>query len=87
MASTRDVDTERFPEYVWFARNLLQLRQHLGLSQSEFANLVGLTQPFVSALEGMKTNPSLEVLSAIAKATGVSASSLIGKPRLKLSAS
>lgn len=74
MVRTRQLDIKRFPELQWFARNVAFVRQSLGLSQSGFAQLCGLTQPYISALETLQANPTLEVMSAIAKATGISVS-------------
>lgn len=80
MVNYRDVDTERYPELLWFSQNLKDLREALDLSQSDFASRAGLSQPFLSALENLKANPTLEVISAIAKATGLTAAALVSPP-------
>lgn len=83
MPSLRDIDTDKYPEFVWFARNLILLREQLGLSQGQFAGLCGFTQPYISALESNKANPTLEVMSRIATASGCSVSQLTNKRVLK----
>lgn len=85
MVRFRDVDVTTYPELGWFAHNVYVVREALGLSQGQFGDLCGLSQPYISALEGLKANPTLEVMSAIAKATGLTVSELTNKtaPKLK----
>ncbi len=82
MPTLRDIDGEKYPECVWFARNLQRLRERLQLTQGAFAKLVGLSQPFVSALEGLKANPTLQIMSVIARATGCPVSLLVSEEEL-----
>jgi len=54
-------------------------RQALGLSQRELARKVGVTDAYIALLEtGKKTNPSLDVLKALAKALDVDVADLLG---------
>jgi transcriptional regulator with XRE-family HTH domain len=45
-------------------------RVEAGLSQTGLADLVGVTQPHISAIERGVASPSVEVLHALAKALG-----------------
>ncbi len=47
------------------------IREALGLSQTEFAILVGLSKPQIAKLERGETNPTLETLLAIGKPFGL----------------
>lgn len=83
MPKGREADTDRFPEYVWIAQNLVRLRLEAGLSQGELADRLwaGVDQSFISAIERMRINATLEVLSQIARALGVSLGELVSPPR------
>lgn len=87
MPSLRDIDGDKYPECVWFARNVAKLREQMDLSQGEFGKLVGVSQPYVSALESLKANPTLEVMSAIATATGCSVALLVSEQELEYTGS
>jgi transcriptional regulator with XRE-family HTH domain len=82
MATGREVDTVRFPEYVWLAQNMIRLRLQSGLTQTELSQRLGknLDQSYISAMERMRVNPTLEVLSAIAKALDVTVADLVAQP-------
>src|SRR4051794_10917035 len=55
-----------------FGATIRRLRKQRGLTQEELANKTGIAQKYVSALErGQRTNPSREVVSALAKALQV----------------
>lgn len=75
----RDIDVDKYPECAWFARNLSRIRQQRNLTQKEFAAVLGLSPAYLSALEGAKTNPTLEILSTIAKATDFSVAQLVSR--------
>jgi len=80
MPRARETDTERFPEYVYLARNLVELRRMRGLSQLELAEkLDGIDQGYISNLEKMKTNPTLEALSRLAAGLSVTMADLVSK--------
>lgn len=50
-------------------RQLIELREKLGLTQSELARRVGVSQPFIAKIENDETaNLSLETLVKIAEA-------------------
>ena len=55
------------------------LREELGLSQSEFANKIGLTQQSISLYEKEDRKPSQDVLEALADFFNVSIDYLLGK--------
>lgn len=55
------------------------LREELGLSQSEFANKIGLTQQSISLYEKEDRKPSQDVLEALADFFHVSIDYLLGK--------
>ncbi len=80
MAALRDIDTTKYPEAEWFAVNLGRLRKARGLSQSQVAALMGSNPNYVSALERARVNPSLVVLSRIAKSLDVPLWTLLQKP-------
>ena len=52
--------------------SLLQWQKENGLSGSEAARKIGITQAYYSELVNRKKTPSLETLSAIKKVTGLS---------------
>lgn len=47
------------------------IRESLGLSQRDFATLVGLSTPQIARLERGETNPTLETLLAVGKPYGL----------------
>ncbi len=49
-------------------RQLISLRKEKGLSQKELAEIIGTKQSAISRLENEDYNPSVELLSKIAKA-------------------
>lgn len=49
-------------------RQLINLRKEKGLSQKELAEIIGTKQSAISRMENEKYNPSVELLSKIAKA-------------------
>jgi len=78
MARRRETDTARFPEYEWLAANALRLRMDAGLSQAEVASRMGgIDQSYVSAVERMQINATLEVLSRLSFALNCSISELL----------
>jgi len=54
-----------------FGTNLKKLRLQLGLSQEEFADKCGLDRTYVSGIERGVRNPTLEVISILAKGLDV----------------
>jgi transcriptional regulator with XRE-family HTH domain len=61
------------------ARNLRRLRRAKGLTQEELADKVGLSQTYLSEVEGEKRNISLDNIEALATAFGISISDLLKK--------
>lgn len=58
--------------------NLRDLRKAKNLTQSELAMRVGVTQTYIGALEkGRRTNPSMGVITGIARELGVKASKVL----------
>jgi predicted transcriptional regulator len=81
MPRKREVDTARFPEYEYIAHNCSERRTELGLSQTNLADRCsGMDQAYVSSVERMQVNPTLEVLSALAKALEWTLSDLVKEP-------
>lgn len=61
---------EKVRPQIEFYRSLLELRKSMGLSQTEFAELMGVKQPAIARLESGDSLPNLKTLYDIAKATG-----------------
>ncbi len=62
-----------------FGVRLRRLRKERNLTQVEVAKAVGIAQSYLSDLErGIETNPSREVIQALAKVLGVRAKELAG---------
>ena len=60
------------------SRVIQGLREAKGMTQRDLADKAEVTQGYVAQLEqGLKKNPSLEVLQRIAKALGVSVAELL----------
>ena len=73
-----------------FGARLAALRKHAGLSQSEFADKVGITRAMVDYYERRATNPSADFIIKAASVLGVSTDELLsvsgrtaGKPGRK----
>lgn len=62
-----------------FGANVRKLRQAKGLSQEAFADICGLHRTYIGAIERGERNVSLGNIEKIAKALGVSISSLFGQ--------
>ncbi len=62
------------------ARNVRALRGERGLTQEELAAQASIHSTYLSAVEGGKRNPSLEVLDRLANALRVDVSELFRKP-------
>jgi transcriptional regulator with XRE-family HTH domain len=58
-------------------KNLRKLRETVGVSQEEFAHIVGIHRTYVSDLERGTRNPTIVVVEKIAQALKVSAGSLL----------
>lgn len=52
-------------------------RHQAGLSQQQLADSVGVSKGFISALEGGRSAPSVDMLVQIADALGVSAGAIV----------
>ncbi len=64
----------------WTRLRIARLR--CGLSQTDLAEIAGLTPSWISHFEAGRRLPSLEVFRQICKALGVTADSLLGlKPK------
>ena len=51
-------------------REMLKLRQELGISQVQLSSMTGITQSDIKNLENGKSNPSITTLKKIADAFG-----------------
>ena len=49
---------------------ILKARKELGISQIQLSTLTGITQPDISKLENIKSNPSIATLKKLATAFG-----------------
>ncbi|MEV0092360.1 helix-turn-helix domain-containing protein [Streptomyces sp. NPDC050738] len=75
-AETAEVEAERaeIRLAMAFAKAVYDRRQELGLSQTEVAERVGLTQAKISRIEGADTVPTLPLLRRLAQALDASLS-------------
>ena len=63
-----------------FAFNLRRLRVERGLSQEELAHRTGIDRTYVSHLERLRYNPTLDMVERLAKALDVEPLALL-RPR------
>lgn len=61
-------------------KNLKTLRKRRNLSQADLAEMVNVTQSFISKIEKGQGNPSLDVMEALARALGVTPVALFELP-------
>ncbi len=71
-------DSESIP--LAFGQEVRRRREHLGLSQEGFAEIVGLHRTYVSSVERGQRNVGLENIVRLAKALGVHPGELFGPP-------
>lgn len=62
-------------------RRIAAAREAAGLTQTDVARLLGVTQATVSRLEGGLQEPTALRLADLAEALGVTADDLLGRPR------
>jgi len=62
-------------------KNIRSLRRAAELTQEELAAEVGVDMRYMGGIERGQENPSLAVIARIAKALGVSASSLLSETK------
>ncbi len=67
-------------------KNITTLREHLNIKEKELAFMVGISQPYISAIENDKKTPSVEVLCKIALALNTTCSELLDETPQHLSA-
>jgi transcriptional regulator with XRE-family HTH domain len=58
-------------------QNVKRIRQKNGLTQEQFAEISGLSQQYISGLEGGHRNPTVVTLYELATALGVSPMDLL----------
>lgn len=63
----------------FFAKRLKLLRQQHNLTQTQLAELLGITQDRISNFETMRSQPDIDTLRAIARFFKVSIDYLIGR--------
>ena len=63
--------------------HLISIRQERGLTQSEAAELIGVSQPAYQRYEAGVRNPSVQIVNEMAKAFNVSVSYLTSKSKIK----
>lgn len=68
------INRDELPQY---SRRIVSLREGLGMSQKELANIVGVTAPAVTMWESGVRFPRGKALGRLAKALGVSQSYLL----------
>lgn len=66
------------------AANLKRLRDGKGLSQQALADLSGVPRPTVAHLESGQANPTLSVVSKLARSLGVTLDGLLERERVEL---
>lgn len=64
-----------------FGKNLRAFRLRLGMSQSKAAELAGVTQQYLSTIEGGQQNITLKTMAALAKVVDSNVSVLLSQPR------
>ena len=62
-----------------FARNLVEMRKKVGLTQEELASKLGLSAQSISKYETGAANPDISYLPGIADALGVTIDRLFGR--------
>ena len=72
--SLQDVDVE----YTKFGRRLREIRKDMGLTQDEFAKILGTSKQILSRYEREDRSPRIEVVRKYAEALKVSADYLLG---------
>jgi transcriptional regulator with XRE-family HTH domain len=61
------------------ANNLVNIRRRKGLSQTQLAQLSGITRASIALLESGSSNPTLEILVKLSSGLGISIDELISK--------
>ncbi len=59
---------------IWVGRRVKELRNKLGISQEELANLVGLDRTYITSVECGRRNISIVNIEKLAKALNVTLS-------------
>lgn len=62
---------------VEFGERIFQLRSKMGVTQAEFEDLCELTHGYIAHLELGRRNPSLDIISKIARGTGMTLGQLL----------
>ena len=76
---TRHSDVKRTA----FGTRLFNARKARGITQQELADKIGITKRMVANYEGISDGPTIERLTELAKALGVTVSYLLGESPLK----
>ncbi len=79
MVNYRKLDTTRYPEHLYLSRNIKALRELRGFSQEELSAKSGLSQSFISGVENLRSNASLEVICELARAFDVTVGELLSE--------
>lgn len=66
---------------VLLATNVLQLRQEMGLSQEKLAELAGFHRTYVSQVERLRTNVSVDNIQRLAEILAVPVARLFELPK------
>jgi transcriptional regulator with XRE-family HTH domain len=66
-----------------FARLCRETRTMLDITQAELAAAIGISRPYIAAIEAGRANPSLEVVAGIGDALGLELQ-LVGRPPVVL---
>jgi transcriptional regulator with XRE-family HTH domain len=65
-------------------QNVKRIRQKNGLTQEQFAEISGLSQQYISGLEGGHRNPTVVTLYELATALGVSPMDLLRTQKVRV---
>lgn len=71
----------RYPSLQALGANIEAVRKYMGLTQKEFAELIGVSWGSVSSWERSQKMPDIKYIMTICYKCGVSADDLLGVPR------
>jgi len=69
--------TKKDPHCAHFGQIIRMLREEKGLSQEDFAEVVGIHRTYIGGIERGERNPTLTTIHKLAKALNVKSSELL----------